>query len=100
MDYPTILDGHDALRPHIQAEISAKPTPLATGERPLASFVHQYRGLEPEITALACVDPVETAADKLSAFCWRVLTRDRARVGAAPTFVRNPIGRAAWRGQG
>ena len=64
MDYPTILDGHDALRPHIQAEISAKPT-------------------------IACVDPVETAADKLSAFCWRVLTRDRERVGDDPTIVRH-----------
>ena len=89
MDYPTILDGHDALRPHIQAEISAKPTPLATGERPLASFVHQYRGLEPEITAIACVDPVETAADKLSAFCWRLLTLDRERGGGDPTIVRH-----------
>jgi hypothetical protein len=27
---------------------------------------------------VACVDPVETAADKLSAFAWRALTRDRA----------------------
>ena len=27
---------------------------------------------------MACVDPVETAADKLSAFAWRELTRDRA----------------------
>ena len=89
MDYPTILDGHDALRPHIQAEISAKPPPLATGERSLASFVHQYRGLEPEITAIACVDPVETAADKLSAFCLRVLTRDREKADDDPTIVRH-----------
>lgn len=89
MDYPTILKGHDALRTHIQAEISAKPPQLATGKRPLTSFVHQYRGLDPEIPAIACVDPVETAADKLSAFCWRVLTRDRERATDDPTIVRH-----------
>src|SRR3546814_6563032 len=35
MDYPTVLDGHDALRPHIQAELSAKPPRLPTVNRPL-----------------------------------------------------------------
>ena len=29
---------------------------------------------------MACVDPVETAADKLSAFAWRALTRDRTAI--------------------
>src|SRR3546814_16177176 len=77
MDYPTVLDGHDALRPHIQAELSAKPPRLPTVNRPLTSFVRQYRVAEPEIASVPCIDPVETAADKLSAFCWRMLTRDR-----------------------
>src|SRR3546814_9519814 len=51
MDYPTVLNGHDALRPHIQAELSAKPPRLPTVNRPLTSFVRQYRVAEPEIAS-------------------------------------------------
>lgn len=89
MDYPTKLKGHDALRPHIQAEISARPPTLPTLELSLTSFVSQYRGAEPEIASIACVDPVETAADKLSAFCWRMLTRDRSKTEDDPTIIRH-----------
>ena len=40
MDYPTLLDGHDALRPHILAELSAKPPRIEPGPRPLTSFIN------------------------------------------------------------
>ncbi len=68
MDYPTRLEPHESLRPHIQAEISAKPPRLPPIDRPVGSFVNQYRGEPPEVPSVPCVDPVETAADKLSAF--------------------------------
>jgi hypothetical protein len=35
------------------------------------------------------VDPVETAADKLSALAWRVLARDRTRANDDPTIIRH-----------
>ena len=35
------------------------------------------------------MDPVETAADKLSALAWRVLARDRTRAGDDPTIIRH-----------
>lgn len=89
MDYPTLLDGHDALRPHILAELSAKPPRIEPGPRPLTSFINTYRALAPEVDAVACVDPVETAADKLSAFAWRALTRDRASPKDDPAIVRH-----------
>lgn len=89
MDYPTLLDGHDALRPHILAELSAKPPRIEPGQRPLTSFVNTYRALAPEVGAVACVDPVETAADKLSAFAWRALTRDRTSPKDDPAIVRH-----------
>jgi hypothetical protein len=89
MDYPTLLDGHDALRPHILAELSAKPARRDPTPLPLMSFVNTYRSLPPEVDAIACVDPVETAADKLSAFAWRALTRDRASPGDDPAIVRH-----------
>ncbi len=89
MDYPTRLPPHASLRPHIQVEVSAKPPRLPPIERPLVSFVSQYREAPPEVHSVACVDPVETAADKLSAFCWRMLTRDRDGIKDDPTIVRH-----------
>lgn len=89
MDYPSIIDNHDALRPHIQAEISAEPPKLAPHGKPVASFISQYRRLAPEIAETPCVAPVETAADKLSAFTWRMLDRDRASPTDDPTIVRH-----------
>jgi len=89
MDYPTILGGHASLRPHILAELSAKPPRLPPHEHPLASFVSQFRGDPPEVSKIGCVDPVETAADKLSAFTWRVLVRERGSENDDPTIVRH-----------
>jgi hypothetical protein len=42
-----------------------------------------------EIRAFACVDPVETAADKLSALAWRVCVRDRGSLKDDPTIIRH-----------
>jgi hypothetical protein len=87
--YRTILNGHNALRPHILAELSARPPRLTTSERPLSSYVNQYRQTPSEVTAIPCVDPVETAADKLSAFAWRMIARDRTSPADDPTIVRH-----------
>lgn len=89
MDYPTGLEPHGALRPHILAELSAKPPRLAVQHRPLASFVAQYAQAAPEVVSIACVDPVETAADKLSGFAWRMLIRGRSSDKDDATIVRH-----------
>jgi hypothetical protein len=89
MEYPSILDGHDALRPHILAELSAKPPRLEAQSRPLSSYVAQSRRAAAEVSTIACVDPVETAADKLSAFAWRSVARDRTSTKDDPAIVRH-----------
>lgn len=89
MNYPTKLGGHAALRPHILAELSAKPPALHPASRSITSFVAQFRGAEPEVPAILCVDPAETAADKLSAFAWRSIARDRSHPDDDPTIVRH-----------
>jgi len=89
MDYPSGLDPHGALRPHILAELSAKSPRLAVQHLPLASFVAQYARAAPEVASIACVDPVETAADKLSGFAWRMLIRDRSSDKDDATIVRH-----------
>jgi hypothetical protein len=38
---------------------------------------------------LLCVDPVETAADKLSALAWRVCVRERGAPNDDPTIIRH-----------
>lgn len=89
MDYPTRLDGHASLRPHILAELSAKPPRLTPQDRPVSSFVAQYRGEPAEIASVPCVDPVETAADKMSAFAWRAIARQRGGEKDDPTIIRH-----------
>lgn len=89
MTYPTILEPHGSLRPHILAQVSAKPPRLAVQHKPVGSFAGQYAGSAPEVANIACIDPVETAADKLSAFSWRMLRRDRAHEDDDPTIVRH-----------
>ncbi len=61
------------LRPHIKLEVTFKPPALPFEEKPLQSFIAQAMGQRPEVPTIACVSPVETAADKLSALTWRVL---------------------------
>lgn len=89
MDYPTRLEPHESLRPHVQAEISAKPPRLPPINRPVGTFVNQDRGQAPEVPSVPCVDPVETAADKLSAYCWRMLTRERGGEKNDATLIRH-----------
>ena len=43
----------------------------------------------PEISSFPCVDPIETAADKLSALGWRVCTRKRGTQGDDPAIIRH-----------
>jgi len=89
MEYPSKLPPHGSLRPHILAEISAKPPRLPVQERAIASFVSQFKGQEPELPSVSCVDPMETAADKLSAFAWRMLVRNREDEKDDPAIVRH-----------
>jgi len=89
MTYPSTLAAHASLRPHILAQLSAKPPRLAVQHLPVASFAGQYARAVPEVPEIACIDPVETAADKLSAFSWRMLLRDRNHAKDDPTIVRH-----------
>ena len=89
MDYPSVLELHDSLRPHILAELSAKSPSLEPHDCSLISFVAQFQGNPPEVISIPCVDPIETAADKLSAFTWRVLVRDRGKEKDDPTIIRH-----------
>jgi Nucleotidyl transferase AbiEii toxin, Type IV TA system len=87
--YPSMFATGPGLRPHIRVEMSLKSPALPQIARPIASLIGMAQQKPPEITAFLCVDPVETAADKLSAFSWRVHARQRGSDGDDPTIVRH-----------
>ena len=57
--------------------------------RPIQSLIAAAQHHPPEVPAFPCIDPVETAADKLSALAWRVLARQRGAVGDDATIIRH-----------
>jgi hypothetical protein len=69
--------------------MSLEPPALPSTARPGGSLISAAQGKPPEVTAFLCVDPVETAADKLSALAWRVHARRRGSAGDDPTIVRH-----------
>jgi len=87
--YPALFDAGPGLRPHIQIEMSLQAAALPSRPRPLSSLIALTQNQAPEIAAFLCVDPVETAADKLSALAWRVLVRRRGTEDDDPTIVRH-----------
>jgi hypothetical protein len=77
------------LRPHIRVEMSFRAPVLAPVARPIRSLIAMAQQQEPEVSSFPCVDPIETAADKLSALTWRVLARDRSQTDDDPTMIRH-----------
>jgi hypothetical protein len=95
--YPSLFATGPGLRPHIRVEMSLKPPTLSPVARPIASLIGMAQQKPPEVAAFLCVDPVETAADKLSALTWRVHARRRGSADDDPTIVRHVHDLAALR---
>jgi len=87
--FPTLFDTGRGLRPHIRVEMSLEPPALPASARPIGSLIALAQGQPPEVAAFLCVDPVETAADKLSALAWRVHARRRGSADDDPTVIRH-----------
>jgi len=87
--YPSLFAAGPGLRPHLRVEMSLTAPALPPVARPIASLIGTAQGKPPEIAAFLCVDPVETAADKLSALTWRVHARQRGSDKDDPTIIRH-----------
>jgi hypothetical protein len=87
--YPSEFERAPGLRPHLRIEMTFQTTALRAVERPIRSLIAEAQEIAAEIPAFACVDPVETAADKLSALAWRVCVRDRGSEKDDPTIIRH-----------
>jgi hypothetical protein len=87
--YEAEFGAGQGLRPHIRVEMSFVASALPPSARPIRSLIAMAQHQPPEVAAFPCVDPVETAADKLSALAWRVRARDRTSTKDDPTIVRH-----------
>ncbi len=88
LGYPQNHDTSAALRAGLQIEFSFTPPRLEAERRQIQSFFSFFTETEPEVEIL-CLQPIETAADKLSALTWRVLKRDRSAHEDDPTMIRH-----------
>ena len=88
LGYPQNHDTSASLRAGLQIEFSFTQPRLEAEVRQVQSFVSYYTETEPEVEIL-CLPPIETAADKLSAWTWRVLKRDRSAHGDDPAMIRH-----------
>jgi predicted nucleotidyltransferase component of viral defense system len=90
LPYDPLLRGEGALRPEIQIEISVWPLRIPAIDLPVSSFVAEAFQRPPEISNVACVSIVETAADKFVALTRRVGS-ELANAGRArdDTLVRH-----------
>jgi len=77
------------LRPHIRVEMTFEAPALPAVARSISSLIAVAQSQPPEVRSYPCVDPVETAAEKLSALAWRVLARNRSRPRDDPTIIRH-----------
>lgn len=89
LSYPSHFATGQGLRPHLRIEMSFHDPALKPINRPIQSILSEAQKKPPEILSFPCIDPVETAADKLSALTWRVCTRKRGTDDDDPTVVRH-----------
>ena len=75
VDYPKLFDDK-SLRQQVKIEISAKAIRLPPKERTIASWVDEYLS-NGNTVKINCLSPLETAANKFSAFLWRADCKDR-----------------------
>jgi predicted nucleotidyltransferase component of viral defense system len=89
LNYPTYFTRADALRPHILLEFTVSEPLLPAIDLPVSSMINEVAKQTPEIDEIACVNPVENAADKLSAITWRIAERVRGSQNDSPDVVRH-----------
>jgi len=87
--YPSRFKAGQGLRPHIRVEMSFHAPALRPIDRPINSIIALVGKQPPEVASFSCVDPIETAADKLSTLAWHVYARERGSANDDPTIIRH-----------
>lgn len=79
----------EVLRPHIKLELTLGSLQLPPMDLPVRSLINEVARKAGEVDSIACADPVENAADKISALAWRVASRRRGAQDKQPDLVRH-----------
>ncbi len=87
--YGATLPPASGIRPTSQIEMTFGGTLLEPTPHAVQSLLAHAARAPAEVTTMLCVDPVETAADKISALAWRASVRDRASATDDPSIVRH-----------
>jgi len=92
--YHAEFTASQSLRPYLKVEMIGEPSAVRPIPKDLFCRVTRLAAehapeTPPDIVGVPCVDPVETAADKVAALTWRVLTRNRQAPNDDPTLVRH-----------
>lgn len=77
------------IRPTLQVEMTFSGCHLPPVTKQVQSLLGRTLDTVPEVAAVDCIDPIETAADKLSALAWRAAIRDRSAEDDDPSIVRH-----------
>ncbi|MBF0529565.1 MAG: nucleotidyl transferase AbiEii/AbiGii toxin family protein [Deltaproteobacteria bacterium] len=96
--YQSLFTPGRGLRPHIRVEMSFHAPARVPIRRPIQSLIALAQKQLPEVPSFPCVDPLETAADKLSTLAWRVCSRERGGAYDDPTIIRHLHDLAALEG--
>jgi len=89
IDYVSHFEPADGLRPHIQVEMAVQSPELPVVHLSVQSLLGKLMKQMPEVERIACMVPVENAADKLSALTWRIPDRVRGAADDDPAVVRH-----------
>ena len=89
LGYPSRFTPAEVLRPHIKLELTLGNLQLPPIDLSVSSLVNEAAGRPGEVESIACADPVENAADKVSALAWRVVSRKREAGDKQPDLVRH-----------
>ena len=73
LTYPHVFEQDQSLRPHIKVELIFNPVILPTQVKPVQSLANQFLHTDNATFEVICINPIETAAEKLSALVWRTL---------------------------
>ena len=87
--YPSQFADTNSIRSHIQVELTFEPPQLEPEVRSVSSLVNQFTQQPPEIAGMACLNLAETAADKIAALSWRVVSKEPDGERYDPRIIRH-----------
>jgi Nucleotidyl transferase AbiEii toxin, Type IV TA system len=89
IQYNKIYDVPSAIRSNILIEAYVRSPQMKPIYKPVSSLVNELYKQPPEVQSIACCNPIENAADKLSAVTWRIPDRKRGTNTDDRSIVRH-----------